>query len=110
MIEGFVNYFYTHPLFVSGLLILALYIEYIIIKLWAQKRIIPIYKRPFPWNWALFQQSLEQDFKNIEIIVEEAFPWWKYVFFTVCILFIPVIAVFSELFPVIICAKILRLI
>ena len=53
------------------------YIDFVTIKLIYQKRVIPVYDRPFPWTWDLFVQSLSTDIKNVEVVFQEAFPWWK---------------------------------
>lgn len=47
------------------------------VKLILQRRVVPIYNRPFPWTWNLFVTSLKTDAQNLKIVLFELFPWWE---------------------------------
>ena len=59
------------------LIIFLAYVNFIMVKLVWQRRVVPIYNRPFPWTWNLVIDSLKTDARNLKIILFEIFPWWK---------------------------------
>lgn len=77
MIEGLQLLISEHPTLTFFLIIFLAYVNFIIVKLVWQRRVVPIYNRPFPWTWNLVIDSLKTDAQNLKIVADEIFPWWK---------------------------------
>jgi hypothetical protein len=105
MIEGLVDFVSEHLLLISVATIFLGYIDFIVIKLIYQKKVIPIYDRPFPWTWDLFVQSLSTDTDNVEVVFQEAFPWWKEFLILLCVICVILVIVIMPLLLVIILAS-----
>lgn len=75
--EGLYNYVVAYPYFFVFLALFIGYIDYVMITLLFTGRVVPIYKRPFPTDWQTLKESFYQDFTNLQIIVDDAFPFWR---------------------------------
>lgn len=93
--EGLRCFVEEHLFITFGIIFVLFYIEYIIIKLWNEGKIIPIYKRPFPKNREMFIKSLNQDIANFCTVLEELLPWKTVFIFLFAILFLLSFSVFS---------------